>query len=61
MSAAFQLLQGAGFQVYLLKAGGLWRLDPDRVGEYFRYSNFVAVGPDMVGTVLGGTIPPDAI
>ncbi|ESW60358.1 MAG: hypothetical protein Q27BPR15_12420 [Rhodobacter sp. CACIA14H1] len=61
LSAAFQLLRGAGFRVYLLKAGGLWRIDPDRVGEYFRYSNFVAIGPDMVGTVLGDTTPPDAI
>lgn len=61
LSAAFQLLQGAGFRVYLLKAGGLWRLDPDRVGEYFRYSNFAAISPDMVETVLAGSTPPDAL
>jgi FkbM family methyltransferase len=59
LSFAFQLLRGAGYRVFLLKAGGLYRFEPDRVGEYFRYSNFVALREDVAERVLKGRDPPD--
>lgn len=54
---AFQFLEGMGYSVFLLKTGGLYRLDPAQTGEYFRYSNFVALHPDRLGDVLDGTDP----
>ena len=58
LSFAFQLLAGTGYRVFLLKAGGLYRFDPERVGEYFRYSNFVGLRSDMAASVLKGAMPP---
>lgn len=54
---AFQFLEGMGYAVFLLKTDGLYRLDPQRTGEYFRYSNFVALQPDRVDDVLRGATP----
>jgi len=52
LTAAYALLEGAGYQVRLLKADGLHRLDPRVTGEYFRYSNFVAYLPGPVAERL---------
>lgn len=54
---AFQFLEEMGYAVFLLKLGGLYRLDPARTGEYFRYSNFVALHPDRVGDIVRGATP----
>lgn len=59
LSFAFQLLRGAGYRVFLLKAGGLYRFEPDRVGEYFHYSNFVALRLDVEAHILKGGTPPE--
>lgn len=43
LAAAYRYLSDLGYSVYLLKARGLYELDYDKYGEYFGYSNFVAV------------------
>ena len=42
---AFQILEGHGYKVYLLKKGGLFQLRPSTFGEYYAYSNFIAYIP----------------
>lgn len=42
LQSAFALLEGYGYKVRVLKSGGLYIVDPARVGEYYRYSNYVA-------------------
>lgn len=54
---AFQFLESMGYLVFLLKSDGLYRLDPMWTGEYFRYSNFVALHPNVVDDVLHGAMP----
>jgi len=43
LATAFQLLERSGYRVYLLQSSGLRLLNYARYGEYFGYSNFVAV------------------
>ena len=43
LAAAYAFLQKRGFDIFLLRGPGLFRIDPIYVGEYFRYSNFIAV------------------
>lgn len=43
--AAYNFLGTFGYQMFLLKSNSLLKLDYDRYGEYFRYSNYVAVAP----------------
>lgn len=45
LAAAFQLLESFGYKVFLLKNAGLFELNYKCYGEYFDYSNFVAVSP----------------
>ena len=45
LAAAFSLLEGYGYQVFLLRSTGLHPLNYELYGEYFRYSNFVAALP----------------
>lgn len=45
LAAAFNLLNSAGYKVFLLKSTGLYELNYNFYGEYFEYSNFVAVSP----------------
>jgi FkbM family methyltransferase len=45
LAAAFTLLRSSGYTVYLLRADGLYEFDYRRFGEFFAYSNFVAVAP----------------
>lgn len=40
---ALELLHGAGYEVFLLKGSGLWSFPYSIYGEYYRYSNFVAI------------------
>jgi len=42
LAGAYSFLQAKGYEVFLLRGPGLFRIDPGYVGEYFRYSLFVA-------------------
>jgi len=48
LRSAFDLLKSFGYQVFLLKSSGLYKLNYDVYGEYFEYSNFVAVSPNSL-------------
>ncbi|NBD18239.1 MAG: FkbM family methyltransferase [Cyanobacteria bacterium] len=48
LAAAYSLLESYGYQVFLLKSSGLHILDYSLYGDFFRYSNFVAVSPEKV-------------
>lgn len=43
LSAAYRLLEGAGFRVFVLKLDGLYDLNYALYEEYFEYTNFVAI------------------
>lgn len=42
LSGAFSFLTSFGYKTYLLRFDGLYELDYNRYGEYFRYSNFIS-------------------
>jgi FkbM family methyltransferase len=42
LAGAYAFLRARGYDVFLLRGDGLFRIDPSYVGEYFRYSLFVA-------------------
>lgn len=43
LAGAYAFLQARGYDVFLLRGPALFRIDPLYVGEFFRYSMFVAV------------------
>lgn len=43
LRAAYMLLEGNGYRVFVLKRDGLYTLDYLRYEEYFEYTNFVAI------------------
>ena len=43
LAAAIALLEATGFELRLLRAGGLEPVDYERYGEHFSYSNYVAL------------------
>ena len=43
LAAAYTFLQARGYDVFLLRGPGLFRIDPAYVGEYFGFSLFVGV------------------
>ncbi len=45
LAAAISLLEGYGYQIFLLRSTGLHPLNYELYGEYFRYSNFLAALP----------------
>ena len=45
LGAATRLLQSSGMEVFVLQPGALRTFDSERVGEFFSYANFVALGP----------------
>jgi len=45
LRGAMQLLEGAGYEVVLLKRDGLYTLNYHLYEEYFEYSNYVAILP----------------
>jgi FkbM family methyltransferase len=49
--SAIHLLTRSGYEVFLLKRNGLYRFDYDLYGEFFGYSNFVAVSPRYATTL----------
>ncbi|MBD2385326.1 FkbM family methyltransferase [Cylindrospermum sp. FACHB-282] len=48
LSEAYKMLESFGYKVFLLKESGLFELNYNRYGEYFSYSNFVAVEPERI-------------
>jgi FkbM family methyltransferase len=42
LAGAYSFLQTKGYDVFLLRGPGLFRIDPSYFGEYFRHSLFVA-------------------
>jgi hypothetical protein len=51
LAGAYALLEENAYEVFLLKPDGLWRLSYARYGEYFNYSNFVAVHREKISWV----------
>jgi len=49
--AAMNYLKGFGYEVYLLRTGGLQLFDYERYGEFFGYANFIAVSPASLPTL----------
>lgn len=49
--AAINLVVRSGYEVFLLKKNGLYRFDYEEFGEFFGYSNFVAVSPRYSATL----------
>ena len=45
LKAAMSYLESLGYEVLLLKSDGLYSLNYDWYGEYFQYSNFLAISP----------------
>lgn len=48
LAEAYALLEKFGYTVLLLKSRGLYKLDYPRYGEFFAYSNFVALAPQQL-------------
>jgi FkbM family methyltransferase len=46
LAYALEMLNFYGYHTYLLTSSGLHRVNYRRYGEYFSYSNYVAVSPD---------------
>jgi FkbM family methyltransferase len=51
LRAAYDLLNAHGYEVFILKRDGLYRLEYRKYGEYFTYSNFVAVSPTRLNYI----------
>ena len=43
LAEAMRILRGYGYDVFLLKRNGLYKIRYELYGEYFGYSNYVAV------------------
>jgi len=48
LRAAYTLLEGSGYRVFVLKRDGLYTLDYLRYEEYFEYTNFVGIAPQAL-------------
>jgi len=48
LGGAISLLISHQYKVYILKGDGLYEFDYDHYGEYFGYSNFVALAPEYM-------------
>lgn len=49
---AASMLAASGYELFLLQRDGLYRPNLGRFGEYFAYSNYVAVAPQHMAGVL---------
>lgn len=57
LAAARALLTSCGYALYLIRRDGLYTLDARRYGEYFSYSNYLAVAPETdVSPLLRGVL-----
>lgn len=48
LGAAYALLEGNGYRIFVLKRDGLYTLNYLRYEEYFEYTNFVAIAPEQL-------------
>jgi FkbM family methyltransferase len=55
LAGAIGLLESCGYEVYLLRDSGLTRVDHEFYGEFFGYTNFVALGPTFASRLRPGT------
>jgi len=46
LGAAIKFFESSDYSTYLIRSDGLYKLNYRRHGEYFSYSNFLAVSPD---------------
>ncbi len=53
LTAATRHLESFGYRVFLLQQGGLYTVDLRTLGEYFAYSNYLAVAESNVGAIAG--------
>jgi FkbM family methyltransferase len=51
LAAVLDRLHSHGYEVFALRSHSLAEFDYPVLGEFFRYSNFVAVAPDYIGWV----------
>ena len=59
LADAYTLLEASGYNVFLLKSSGLYQLDYNKFGEYFNYSNYIAVlkeKMELISPFLKGSI-----
>lgn len=59
LRGAYRFLEERGYEVYLLKREGLFRLNYALYEEYYEYSNFVGIAPrwrDLLAERVRGTI-----
>jgi FkbM family methyltransferase len=59
LSEAFGLLEGFGYEIRNLQPKGFFRVRPEKTGEFFRYSNFVAFLPRGPGSALASVPAKD--
>ena len=48
LRAGYTMLESSGYKVFVLKRDGLYTLNYLRYEEYFEYTNFVALAPDVL-------------
>jgi hypothetical protein len=53
LAEARRYLEGMGYELFLLKGDGLYSPQFQRYGEYFGYSNYVAVSPYCAARIEG--------
>jgi FkbM family methyltransferase len=53
LAEARRYLEGMGYELFLLKGDGLYSPQFQRYGEYFGYSNYVAVSPHCTARIEG--------
>jgi hypothetical protein len=51
LAKAIKTLEGNKYSVYLVRPEGLFSFDYGRYGEYYSYSNYLAVSPDSIAHV----------
>ncbi len=51
LAEAFRLLKSFGYKVFLLKSTGLFEFNYASYGEYFEYSNFIAISPNKYSKI----------
>jgi FkbM family methyltransferase len=42
---AYEILEGSGYRIFLLKPDGLYTYDVRKYGEFYAFSNFLAIAP----------------
>jgi hypothetical protein len=56
LRSAYELLEGSGYKVYLLKHKGLFEFGPGTFGEFYASSNFIAYSPSEVAQALEASV-----